>query len=138
MELAAAVDQDHVACLQHARLRGAVGEGGVGAEEDERAAARLKPPVRRHAPGRGLLDGGTLIERSEDRPVRAQRDLAGSTHERDLVGVLHHPAAGGDGVPLASRSAGAACAMPSEKANGIPPTPGRRSWRRSPRSSAAT
>jgi hypothetical protein len=39
MELAAAVDQDHVACLQHARLRGAVWEGGVGAEEDASAPA---------------------------------------------------------------------------------------------------
>ena len=48
-----------------------------------------------------------------------QGDLARATHERELVGVLHHAAARGDRGGALHLAAGAALAMPSEKAKGI-------------------
>ena len=72
-----------------------MGERRVLAEEHEGAPSHAELPMRLHAESGHLLLGHALPERGEDGAVGLHRDLADPPQDRDLVGVLDHPASRG-------------------------------------------
>jgi hypothetical protein len=73
------------------------GIGGIGAEEDEGAAAHPELPVRLRAQGRDLRLRHALAQGLEHRAMGPHRDLVRPAHQGQLVRVLDDAAAGGDG-----------------------------------------
>src|SRR5688572_3930767 len=93
VDRAAAIHLDDVAFFQFLRLDAAVWKRGVFTEADRRAAGRAERAMRRGDVGAQLVLRHPFAESLKRRLERLDRDVAGFLHQRQLGGVLEHPAA---------------------------------------------